>query len=364
MGAINPYGSLALVASGSDYVFNHVYTTGIAPAGIPNPDLRWEKSVQGNIGLDIGILNDRVSLVVDVYDKITKDMLFVKPLPFSSGYSTITGNFAELENRGIELALNANVVDKAIKWDISGNFTINRNRLNRLDGIADEFRVNNFGVLKVGEPLGIFRTYVFDGIYQTGETILPGSDTRVGGTKVKDLNGDGQISIADQTVTGNANPRYIFGFTSNLKYKKFDLSVFITGTQGNQIYNLIRYTFENPLGQRNLYAEMANRWTPTNPSNEYIGAFQGGRLPISDRFMEDGSFVRVRNVTLGYNFGKNKVFKNARLYVSANNLFTFTKYRGYDPEVNTFGGSNTLIGVDNLVYPNSKSFIGGILVTF
>ncbi len=363
-GAINPYGSLALVSSTGDYQFNHLYTTGIAPTGIPNPDLRWEKSVQGNIGLDVSILNDRISLVIDVYNKITQDMLFVKPLPFSSGYSTITGNYAELQNRGIELAVNANLINKAVKWDISANMTINRNKLNRLDGTTDEFRVNNFGILKVGEPLGIFKTYVFDGLYQTGDAVLPGADSRVGGTKVKDLNGDGVISIADQTITGDANPKYIFGFTSTVKYKGFDLSIFITGTQGNKIYNLIRYTFENPLGQRNLYQDMVNRWSPTNPSNEYIAGFQGGRLPISDRFMEDASFVRVRNVTLGYNIPKNKVLKNARIYLSANNLFTFTKYKGYDPEVNTFGGSNTLIGVDNLVYPNSKSFIAGVQVTF
>jgi TonB-linked SusC/RagA family outer membrane protein len=362
--ALGPYGSLALVASGGDYPFNHVMASGIAPGGIPNPDLRWERSLQANLGLDISFLNDKFGLVVDVYDKVTKDMLFVKPVPYSSGYSTITGNFAELDNRGIELALNANVLDKALKWDVSANFTINRNKLRRLDGTAEEFRVNNFGVLKVGEPLGIFRTYVFDGIYQNGETILPGADSRVGGTKVRDLNGDSQITVADQAITGDANPRYIFGFTSTWKYQNFDLSVFVTGTQGNQIYNLIRYTFENPLGQRNLYAELANRWSPTNPTNDYIAGFQSGRLPISDRFMEDGSFVRVRNVTLGYNLPRLKWLKNGRVYLSANNLFTFTQYRGYDPEVNTFGGSNTLIGVDNLVYPNSRSFIGGVQLTF
>jgi TonB-dependent starch-binding outer membrane protein SusC len=363
-GAINPYGSLALVSATGDYQFNNLYTTGIAPTGIPNPDLRWEKSLQANIGLDISILNDKIGLVIDVYEKNTRDMLFVKPLPFSSGYSTITGNYAALQNKGIEIALNANLLNKAVKWDITANMTINRNKLTSLDGVVDEFRVNNFGILKVGEPLGVFKTYIFEGIYQTGEAVLPGSDSRVGGTKVKDLNGDGRISIEDQAITGNANPKYIFGFTSNLKYKGFDLAVFVTGTQGNQIYNLIRYTFENPLGQRNLYAEMANRWSPTNANNEYVSGFQGGRLPISDRFMEDGSFIRVRNITLGYNIPKNKVLKNARIYFSANNLFTFTKYRGYDPEVNTFGGSNTLIGVDNLVYPNSKSFIGGFQVTF
>lgn len=368
---IGAYNSLALVGSGSsnDYQFNHVYTNGISPTGIPNPDLRWEKSTQTNIGLDVSLLNNRFGLVIDYYNKRTDDLLFVQALPLSSGYGTITGNFASLQNKGIEIAANAGILNGDLKWNMSGNITFNRNKLLALASGANEFAVNNFGVLKVGEPLGIFRTYIFDGLYQSGETILPGSDSRLGGHKVRDVNGDGAISAADQVVTGNANPNFIFGFSTDFRYKNFDLNAFFSGVQGNNVYNLIRYTFENPLGGRNLYAGVVNRWTPTNANNEYSSVLQGGRLPLSDRFMEDGSFVRCKNLTLGYtlpNVGPAKIkgIANARVYLSANNLFTITKYTGFDPEVNTYGGSNTLIGVDNLVYPIAKSYLVGIQVSF
>jgi hypothetical protein len=216
----------------------------------------------------------------------------------------------------------------------------------------------------VGQPLGLFKTYVFDGINQTGETILPGYDGRLGGHKVKDLNGDGTITAADQTVTGNPNPKFIFGFSTSLAYKNFDLSGFLSGTQGNDIYNQARFAFETPLGQRNLYAGLANRWSPTNPSQEYASAALSSRLPVSSRFVEDGSYVRMKNVTLGYTLPTIKGVQRIRVYASGNNLFTITKYTGFDPEVNTYAGSNTVIGVDNLVYPPARSFLGGLQITF
>jgi TonB-linked SusC/RagA family outer membrane protein len=363
-GAIGPYGSLALVGAGSNYLFNGALNTGIAPTGIPNPDLRWERSAQTNVGLDLGLLNNRLSLVADVYEKQTNDLLFVRQLPQSSGYATITGNFAQLQNRGIELATNAQLLSGKLTWNVQANLTINRNRIQALDGFRDEIAVSNFSVLKVGQPLGIFRTYVFDGIYQSGETILPGSDGRVGGHKVRDLNGDGTITLADQAITGDPNPAFIYGFSTDLRWKGFDLSAFFSGVQGNDIYNLIRYTFEMPLGQRNMYAQLVNRWSPTNPSNEYVSGSQGGRLPLSDRFLEDGSYLRCKNITLGYTLPAVKGIANARVYLSGNNLFTLTRYTGFDPEVNTFGNSNTLIGVDNLVYPLAKSFLAGVQISF
>ncbi len=364
--AIGAYNSLALVGSGgaNDYQFNHTYTTGIAPTGIPNPDLKWEKSTQIDIGFDASLLNNRLNLVFDWYNKRTNDLLFVKALPLSSGYGTITGNFASLENQGFEIAANAKIIDSKLKWNVNGNITFNKNKLLSLAGDIQEFAVNNFGILRVGQPLGIFKTYIFDGNYQTGENILPGSDSRIGGTKVRDVNGDGKISVDDQVITGNANPDFIFGFSTDLKYKNFDLNAFFSGVQGNKVYNLIRYTFENPLGGRNLYKELVNRWSPTNPNNEYAVPLQGGRLPISDRFMEDGSFIRCKNITLGYTLPQIKGISNARIYLSANNLFTITKYSGFDPEVNSYGNNNTLIGVDNLVYPVAKSYLVGLQVSF
>ncbi len=149
-----------------------------------------------------------------------------------------------------------------------------------------------------------------------------------------------------------------------MSYKNFDFSAFLSGSQGNDIYNISRLSFENPLGQRNLLQGVANRWTPSNPSNQYVSAFVAGRLPITDYAMEDGSYVRLKNITLGYTLPTIKGISRVRIYVSGNNLLTLTKYTGFDPEVNTYAGSNTAIGVDNLVYPQAKSFLGGIQLTF
>ncbi|SEM63818.1 TonB-linked outer membrane protein, SusC/RagA family [Chitinophaga rupis] len=361
-GAIAPYQSLSLEGSGSNYQFNHIYTVGISPTGIPNADLRWEKSTQANVGLDIGLLQDRLNIVVDYYNKKTKDLLFVKNLPLSSGYASVTGNFASIRNKGIEVAADARLLTGKFKWNVNANISVNRNQLLSLEGGTNEYVLNPYSVLKVGQPLGIFKTYVFNGIYQTGETVLAGSGSRTGGVKVADLNKDNQITGADQTISGNANPSYIFGFSSNFSYGRFDLSFFLSGVQGNKIFNLSRYTFENGLGGRNVVSGVVNRWSPTNPNNEYASGFQGGRLPVSDRFVEDGSYIRMKNITLGYKLPAIKYITNARLYISSNNLFTITNYSGYDPEVNSFGGSNTLIGVDNLVYPMARSFLVGLQV--
>lgn len=365
-GGIDPYQSLATVsASGSNYIFNHTYLTGINPSGIANPDLRWERSKQTNIGADISLLNNRISLIADFYYKKTDDLLYVKTLPFSSGYADITGNFASLQNKGVELAANARIADGAFKWDVSGNMTINRNKVLSLDGgVTDERFVTTYTILKVGQPLGLFKTYVFDGVNQTGETILPGYDGRLGGHKVKDVTGDGVINSDDQVIVGNPNPKFIYGFSTNMSFKGFDLGAFFSGTQGNDIYNAARLSFENPLGQRNMLAGVADRWSPTNPSNQYVSGFQGGRLPITNYVVEDGSYLRCKNITLGYKFPSFKGVQSIRIYVSANNLFTVTKYSGFDPEVNTYAGSNTVTGVDNFVYPQAKSFLGGIQVNF
>lgn len=363
-GAIDPYKSLSLQGTNGQYYFDHAPVTGISPTGIANKDLKWERSVQADFGFDLGLFRDRLNITADVYQKKTDDLLFIRELPGSSGYTSVTGNFASMENRGVEMSFDAIVLDRAVKWSFAGNFSLNRNKLLSLAGGLNEYAVSNYQVMQVGQPLGLFKTYVFDGVYQTGETVLDGSGSRTGGMKVRDLNKDGVISAADQQVVGNANPDFIYGFSTNLSYKNFDFSAFFAGTQGNKVYNLVRYSFENPLGSRNMYAALVNRWSPTNPSNEYVSGFQGGRIPLTDRFMEDGSFLRCKNITLGYRIPKIKGISSARVYVSANNLFTVTKYTGFDPEVNTFGNSNKQIGVDNLVYPTARSFLLGLQVAF
>ncbi|HEV7382162.1 MAG TPA: SusC/RagA family TonB-linked outer membrane protein, partial [Dyadobacter sp.] len=364
-GGISPYQSLATVEAGGGYNLNHLYQTAIRPSGIANPDLRWEKSAQSNIGIDISMLNNRLSFIIDAYHKKTDDLLYIKALPLSSGYGSITGNYGSLENKGLEFAANATILDGPVKWSMNGNITFNRNKILDLDGgTTNERFVTNYTVLQVGQPLGVFKTYVFDGINQTGEAIIPGYDGRVGGHKVKDLNNDGAIDARDQIITGNPNPKFIYGISTNLAYKGFDLAAFFSGSQGADIYNVSRLSFENPLGQRNLFQGVENRWTPSNPSNQYVSPAVAGRLPISSYAVEDGSYFRCKNLMLGYTLPAIKGVSRIRVYVSANNLFTLTKYSGYDPEVNTYANSNTTIGIDNLVYPQSKSFLGGVQLTF
>ena len=362
---IDPYQSLATVQAGGGYNINNTYQTAILPSGIANPDLRWERSAQTDFGVDISLMNNRISLIADYYFKKTNDLLYQKTLPLSSGYSSITGNYGALQNKGFEFAANATILDGPVRWSVNGNITFNRNKVLDLDGgTTDERFVTNYTILKVGQPLGMFKTYVFDGINQTGEAIVPGYDGRLGGHKVKDLNGDGAINAADQIITGNPNPKFIYGFSTNVAYKGFDLGAFFSGTHGNDIYNASRLSFENPLGQRNLFQGVENRWTPENPSNQYVSPMVAGRLPISNYPMEDGSYMRCKNLMLGYAFPNLKGISRLRVYVSANNLFTITKYTGFDPEVNTYAGSNTTIGIDNLVYPQARSFLGGVQLTF
>jgi TonB-linked SusC/RagA family outer membrane protein len=373
--ALDPYQSLATVGAGNDYVFNNALAKAILPTGVPNPDLRWETSVQSDIGLEADLFDNRLNFVMDVYRKRTTDLIYKKSLPLSSGYDAVTGNFASLENKGVELSLGGDIIrNNDLRWNVNANVTFNRNKLLRLsDDTTKEIAINNYNILRIGSPLGLFKTYVYDGLMQPGETVIPGqpvTNPRPGTQKVKDITGpdgkpDGKITDADRVITGNANPKFVYGFSTNLKYKNFDLSAFFSGVSGNKIFNLARWSLENPVGGRNLLAGAANRYTPANTT----GTFQiaagslGGRLPLSDHYLEDGSFLRCKNISLGYTFNV-KGLSNLRAYVSANNVFTVTNYTGFDPEVGSFGNSNTQFGVDNIVYPPSRSFLIGAQVTF
>jgi TonB-linked SusC/RagA family outer membrane protein len=367
--AVDPYQSLAIVGAGNDYIFNNTLTKAILPTGVPNPDLRWETSVQTDIGVEADLFNNRLNFVADFYLKKTTDLIYKKNLPLSSGYDAVVGNFASIQNKGIELSVGGDIIrSKDWRWNVSTNITINRNKLLRLaDDSTQEVAINNFNVLRVGQPLGLFKTYVYDGLFQTGDPIISGQPVtkpRPGAQRVKDVNGDGVISAADQVITGNATPKFIYGFSTSLSYKQFDFAAFFSGVSGNKIFNLARWSLENPIGGRNVVAGAANRWTITNITGDYqvAAGSQGGRLPLSDRYLEDGSFLRCKNISLGYTFTLKYVTKT-RVYMSANNLFTITKYTGFDPEVGSFGSSNTQFGVDNIVYPASRSFLFGLQIT-
>lgn len=363
-GAIGPYGSLATVTSGAyNYNFNNTTLIGTYPTGIPNPDLRWEQAAQFDVGVDFSLFNNRVAVVMDYYNKRTNDLLFPKTLPMSSGYTTITGNFGSIENKGFEFGVNGKILTGPLGWDASINMTFNRNKVVHLDGVSDEIPQSSYSILKVGFPLGVYRVYLIDGIHQTGDPFLPGYDARTGGFRLKDVNGDGRISNDDLVLVGNAQPKFFYGFSTTLRYRQFDLGTFIQGVQGSRLFNAFRFTFETPSGQVNLLEGMADRWTPTNPSNNYVKGAQGTNLPIGDKWVEDNSYLRVKNITLGYTMPAKKWIRSLRAYVSANNLFTMTNYTGWDPESNSYGSSNSLF-FDNGTYPAAKSFIIGLQAGF
>ncbi|WP_336515038.1 TonB-dependent receptor [Pollutibacter soli] len=364
-GAIGPYGSLATVTAtgGYNYNFNNVTQIGTYPSGIANPDLRWEQATQVDVGLDMSFFRNRLNVVVDYYNKRTDDLLFSKSLPMSSGYTSITGNYGSIENKGWELSLSGKILTGALTWEASGNITWNKNKVLGLDGVRDEIQQSSYSILKKGYPLGVYRVYIIDGINQTGEPFLPGYDARTGGFKLKDLNKDGKISNEDLALVGNAQPNYFFGFSTILRYRHFDLSTLIQGVQGSRLFNAFRFTFETPSGQVNLLKQMVDRWTPTNPSNDYVKGAQGTNLPIGDRWVEDNSYVRIKNITLGYTIPPQKWMRSLRVYASVTNPFTFTKYQGWDPESNSYGSSNSLF-YDNGTYPAAVSYVFGLQASF
>ena len=367
--AVDPYQSLAIVGAGNDYIFNNTLNKSILPTGVPNPDLKWETSVQTDLGLEADFLSNRLNFVADFYVKKTTDLIYKKNLPLTSGYDAVIGNFASIQNKGIELSIGGDIIrNKDWKWNVSTNITINRNKLLRLaDDSTKEVSINSYNILRVGEPLGLFKTYVYDGLFQMGDPIIPGqpvTNKRAGAQRVKDVNGDGVISAADQVITGNATPKFIYGFSTTVSYKHFDFAAFFSGVSGNKIFNLARWSLENPIGGRNVVAGLVDRYTTTHTTGTYqiSTGSQGGRLPLSDRYLEDGSFLRCKNISLGYTFST-KYLSKTRVYISANNLFTITDYSGFDPEVGSFGSSNTQFGVDNIVYPASKSVLFGLQIT-
>ncbi len=379
--AIGPYQSLARL-SPNNYVFNGALVNGFYVSTLPSPSLTWETTYQGDVGVDVGVLKGRLNLTVDVYDKQTKNLLQALPLPPSSGFGSGQINAGQVQNRGLEIGLTARAVDAAdFKWTPSANISFNRNKIKELGAnkvqafsprISAGPEILPF-ILEAGQPLGRVYGYVEDGIYRDADDVAthakqPGAQP--GEIKYLDLNGDGFINSKDQAVIGNVNPNYVFGVTNNFSYKNFDLTVFFQGSVGNSIVNLTRLTSENlgTSGSNNItqYA-YDNRWTPENPNGTVRKAVREDAVPFlfSNRFVEDGTYVRLKNATLGYNFDfKNYGLRSVRVYLSATNLVTWTHYMGFDPEVNAYGQNPALRGVDLGNYPTARNFSAGINVGF
>lgn len=350
-----------------------------------NDDLKWETTYQSNLGIDLGLFNGRVNITADYYKTITKDLLFSTPIPSYSGTTSTTqlSNIGELENKGIELTLNTKNINKdSFKWSTDFNIAFNKNKILKLPNnnsdllystLPGSFGTNiNTQILRVGEPVGLFYGYIYDGVIQEQRnlTSATGFEQQPGGQLIRDVNGDNRLDPKDLTIIGNPNPDYIFGFTNDFKYKNFDLNIFFQGAVGGEILN---YTLlELASGFSNATTDVLNAWTPTNTNTDVPIVAQRSRGLVTSRFVYDASYVRFKNLSFGYTLPQNFTSKigieKIRFYVSGQNLLTFTKYPGSDPEVNyrnnSNANSNRNLGLDYGSYPNIKTYTLGLNVKF
>ncbi|CAM4070800.1 TonB-linked outer membrane protein, SusC/RagA family [Pedobacter westerhofensis] len=374
---IASYQSLAGLTSFS-YIIGDKVVKGFAPGNIPNPDLKWESTAQTDIGLDAGFFNNRLNVTVDAYYKKTTNMLLFINVPWSTGFSSALQNIGSLENKGLELSLNANILDKGLKWNANFNISWNKNKVLDLGSVSQILTGEINGYLKIsdpiviqpGQPLGSFYGYVSEGIFQnTAEVAASAQKTAVpGDRRYADLNGDGKIDASDRKFIGNAQPKFFGGMSHDFAYKSFDLGFSVNWVYGNEILNSTRAELDLPTGQKNSSQRVLNRWTATNPSNTIQRASLNRAFLFSDALLEDGSYLRLNTVTLGYHLPAKVVkalrISNLKVYASALNLLTITHYTGYDPESNQSGQNNILRGIDSDSYPNARTFLLGLNVGF
>ncbi len=326
---------------------------------IGNPDLKWETTTDINLGLDFGIFDNRIKFVADVYKKNTKDLLQIVNFPgFTVPYYY---NAGEIENKGLELGLNTRNLTGDFKWNSSFNISFNENKVVKL-GLLKKLPFQNLTsvgesviLLTEGSSLGTFYGYKVDKVDPTTGTLL-----------YKDINGDGKVTTDDRTNIGNPNPKYTFGFSNDFSYKGFSLDALITGSQGGDIFNASRMDLTLMNNYNNQSTEVLNRWTTSGQITDVPKANDSNALHVSDRFVEDGSYIRLKAVTLGYQFKLEKLKLNSiKVYVTGQNLYTITNYKGFDPEVGAFNNATGIgQGIDLGTYPQVKTFIFGVKANF
>lgn len=376
---IPPYSSLGLLETTEAYFGENEIAKGSGQATRQNNALRWETTSQFDTGIDIGLFNGRVTVVADIYYKRTTDLLLNAPVPYTSGFDYSFFNVGSLENKGMELAVNTVNTVGDLKWNSAVNISFNRNKV--LDLSSDQgipadpmLGINGWTAINAGVAMGTFYGYKTDGIIQLNED--PNAVARFvdyvptyGDRKYVDKDGDGDLDENDKFVLGNANPDFSFGITNTVSFKKLSLSVFIQGVYGNEIVNFNKFALESFDGNQNNSTAALNRWTPENPTNEYPRANVSPRVnTISNHHVEDGSYLRVKDITLAYDLAshisKKIKLTSCKVFASAKNLVTLTNYTGYDPEVNRFINNPRSFGADFGSYPAAKIFSAGLNITF
>ncbi|SEW42214.1 SusC/RagA family TonB-linked outer membrane protein [Chitinophaga arvensicola] len=370
---INSYQSLAGLSNMS-YIIGDNVVKGYAPGNIPNKDLKWETTSQSDIGLDASFFRGRLTVTADAYYKKTTDMLLWVNVPWSTGFTSALQNIGSVENKGLELAVSALITDRKLRWNTTFNISANRNKVLSLGPIEQILTGEINGYLKIsdpivirpGQPLNAFYGYVSDGIFQLKDDIAGSAQptAKPGDRRYKDVLADGKLDAKDRQYIGNAQPKFFGGMTHDFAWNNFDLSASFNWVYGNTILNSTRAELDLPTGQKNSSARVKDRWTPTNPSNSIPRASLNRSFLFSDAQLEDGSYFRLGNLSLGYNLPRKWLqaahLERLRVYVAAQNLFTITHYTGYDPETNQSGQDNILRGIDSDAYPSAKTYMVGI----
>lgn len=376
---VPPYSSLGLLETTEAYFGENEIAKGSGPASRQNDLLKWETTSQFDAGFDLGLFNDRITLVADAYYKKTTDLLLNAPVPYTSGFAYSFFNVGSLENKGLEFALNTVNTTRAVKWNSSFNIAFNRNKvlnLNSEEGIPADpmLGINGWTSINEGTPIGTFYGYKTDGIIQLGEDLsqIPhfvDYTPTYGDLKYVDRDGDGDLDENDKYVLGNAAPDFSFGFNNTITYDRFSVSIFIQGVYGNEIVNFNRFSLESFDGNQNNSTAALHRWTPGNPTNKYPRAnVAPPSNKLTDRQVESGSYIRVKDITVSYDFSgllSKAKFKTTSFafFVSVKNILTLTNYSGYDPEVNRFIRNPRSFGADYGTYPTTKIFSAGLNIT-
>ena len=369
---IGLYKSMSLLGI-NKYCFNGQVVNGIVSSVLADPNLKWETTHQYNVGVDWGMFNNRLTVTAEYYYKRTKDLLMNKTIPSTSGYGRILTNVGELQNQGFEFGVSAVPVDKnGFRLTLNGSISLNRNKLLNVNTESGELFMDNV-FLKEGYPIGLFRGQDFMGIFKsqeeidsyvhpvTGQKIMP--DAKPGDVKYRDVNDDGIISGEDWVILGNSNPDFTWNFGGDFEWKDLMLSFHFIGSHGNSIMNKTAQYYNQVTNMRsNVSKNVLDRWHPVhNPNGNFMMLGGKGSMP----YVEDGSFVKLQNIRLSYRFRLPQIsIEQLNVFVSAQNVFTITNYSGFDPDINTSGGSNVNFGTDNAAYPNPFVISTGLSIKF
>jgi len=370
---IDNYGAISLM-SNRNYVNGSTLANGVIVNTMTNPDLRWEKSEQLNVGLDMLFFDQRIGLTLDLYNSVTKDLLLGIPVPDITGFATQLSNIGKMRNRGIEVALTTKNLTNNLKWTTDFNIAVNRNKVLELGSNGDPIYTNDYGTTKteIGRPIANYYGYVFNGVYNTQEQIESSphtANTTPGDPIVVDINKDGVINENDRTIIGNYQPDFTAGLTNTFSYKGFEFSFMLQGVFGNEILNQEARFTKIYNGSRNAYSSVNNYWkSPENPGDGKIFkpsiAYSGLQQQFSNYWVEDGTFVRIKNISLSYApsaafLDKVRFFKDLRVYVNVENLHVFSNYSGFDPENSSYS-TGLMLGADYGSYPIPRNITFGI----